>query len=418
VGVGDRSRRERYYAPPMRILKPIAALVALGAVALLVSACGSSSIPGDSVASVAGNPITTRAFNHWMFVAAKSNAAQSGTPQVIVPTDPPAFHGCIKQVREQIPTLSKTTDKTLRADCSQLFTELSDQVLDFLIKAYWYQADAYRMGIHITPHQVNQAFDKAKTSQFKTDQQYQTFLTETGQTNADILFRVRVNTLYDKLLKRATNKVSDADIEKYYNAHKSQFGTPASRNLRVVRTKTEAEAKAAMSALKSGQSWDTVAAKYSEDTTTKHSGGLLQDVTQGQEEHALNQVAFSAPLNQLQGPVHGTFGWYVVEVVKKNPGSQQPLSKAKPTIKQLLESNASTAANSAVNKQAKDHFGTRTLCRDAYAMGDCHGFHPPKTTTTGVTPTPTTPAGGSTAPASGSTAPAGGSTAPAGTTTH
>src|SRR5215467_3780643 len=106
----------------MRILKPLTALAALCIVALVVSACGSS-IPSDSVASVAGNPISTRAFNHWMFVAAKSNATQSGATQVIVPTDPPQFKGCIKQVRQQIPSLSKTTDKTLKADCQQLFTE-------------------------------------------------------------------------------------------------------------------------------------------------------------------------------------------------------------------------------------------------------------------------------------------------------
>lgn len=392
----------------MRILKPLAAFVALAAVALVVSACGSA-IPGDSVASVAGNPITTRAFNHWMFVAAKSNAAQSGTPEVIVPTDPPHFAGCVKQVRAQIPELAKTPDTKIVADCQQLFTELSQQVMDFLIKAYWYQADAYKAGIHLTPHQVNAAFETAKKKQFKTEAEYKTFLSETGQTNADILFRVRVNTLYDKLLKRDTKHVTEADVVHYYNQHKSQFGTPESRNLRLVRTKTESAAKEALSALKSGQGWKAVAAKYSVDTTTNKNGGLLEDVTQGQEEHAVNQVAFSAPVNKLQGPVHGTFGWYVIEVIKKNAGTQQPLSKAKPTIKQLLESNASTAANTAVNAQAKKHWGARTLCRAHYAMADCHGYHPPKTSST-VSPTTTTPA--TTTPATAT------STTPTATTGH
>ena len=85
----------------------------------------------------------------------------------------------------------------------------------------------------------------------------------------------------------------------------------------MVKTKTEAEAKQALAALKSGQSWDTVAAKYSDDTATKNNGGQLKDITKGQEEHALDQVAFSAPVNTLQGPVKGTFGWYVVEVTAR-----------------------------------------------------------------------------------------------------
>ena len=306
---------------------------------------------------MAGNPITTQAFNHWMFVAAKSNATQSGTTQVIVPTDPPEFKGCIKQVRQQIPSLSKTPDKTLKADCSQLFTELNSQVMDFLIKAYWYQADAYKQGIHLTTAQVNKAFDNAKKKEFKTPTQYQTFLTETGQTNADILYRVRVNTLYQKLLKAQTKDVTAAAVESYYDAHKSQFGSAPSRNLLLVRTKTKSAADQALAALNSGQSWSAVAAKYSVDAATKKSGGVLEDVTKGQEEHALNQVAFSAPVGKLEGPVHGTFGWYVVKVTKTNPGSQQPLSKATVTIEQLLKSNAQTAAGTAVNDRGQEELG-------------------------------------------------------------
>jgi parvulin-like peptidyl-prolyl isomerase len=370
----------------MRILKPITAIVAVGGVALAVSACGSS-VPSDSVASMAGNSITTQAFNHWMFVAAKSNATQSGTTQVIVPTDPPDFKGCIKQVRQQIPSLSKTTDKTLKADCSQLFTELNSQVMDFLIKAYWYQADAYKQGIHLTTAQVNKAFDNAKTKQFKSSAQYKTFLTETGQTNADILFRVRVNTLYQKLLKAQTKAVTAAAVQNYYNAHKSQFGTPASRNLLLVRTSTKSAADQALAALNSGQSWSAVASKYSVDAATKKTGGVLNDVTNGQEEQALNTVAFAAPVGKIEGPVHGTFGWYVVKVTKTNPGSQQSMSKASVTIKQLLKSNAQTAAGTAVNNEAKKNWGNKTICRSGYSMADCKGYTPPKTTST-ATPTP------------------------------
>ena len=392
----------------MRILKPLSACCAVGAVALTVSACGSS-VAGDSVASVAGNQITTRAFDHWMFVAAKSAAAQSQQTQVIVPEDPPQFKGCIKQARQQIPSLAKTPDKTLKADCGQLFTQLSGQVMDFLIKADWYQADAHKLGINVTPAQVHKAFEKTKKASFKSDSQYKTLLTQTGQTNADIMYRVRVNTIFSKLAKRDTKKVTAADVSKYYTAHKSEFGTPPSRNLRVVRTKTQGAANQALSALKGGQSWQTVAAKYSVDTTTKKSGGLLQDVTKGQEEHALDQVAFSAPVNKLEGPVHGTFGWYVAEVIKKNAGSQQPLSKVKPTIEQLLKSNATTAASTAANNKAKQDWGSQTICRSTYSMADCKGYKAPKTTSTATrTPTSsaTTPAGSSTAPASGSTTPA------------
>jgi hypothetical protein len=98
-------------------------------------------------------------------------------------------------------------------------------------------------------------------------------------------------------------------------------------------------------------------------------------------------VAFAAPVGKIEGPVHGTFGWYVVKVTKTNPGSQQSLSKASVTIKQLLKSNAQTAAGTAVNNEAKKNWGDKTICRSAYSMADCKGYTPPKTTSS-PTPTP------------------------------
>jgi foldase protein PrsA len=373
----------------MRISRTLTALGAFFVLALAVAGCGSG-IPGNSVAAVAGNPITTQAFNHWMYVAAKGNASQSPGAPVIVPNDPPQFDGCVKQVRQQIPTLAKTPNKQIRSDCAQLFQSLSSQVMDFLIKAYWYQAEAYKLHIHLTNAQVNKAFQQAKKQQFPTASAFSTFLSQTGQTLNDIMFRVRVNQIYKDLLARNTPKITPATIASYYQKHQSQFGTPASRNIRIVRTTSKSQAEAALHALKSGQSWQTVAKKYSVDTATKNSGGLLTGVTPNSEEHALNQVAFSAPLNKLEGPVHGTFGWYVVQVIKIKPGTSQSLAKATPLIKELLTSQNQSAAATAVDKQAKKTWGGQTLCRANYSMADCKGYTPPKTTTTAA-PTTTTP---------------------------
>src|ERR1700731_683403 len=135
-----------------------------------------------------------------MDVAAKSQAAQSPGAPVIVPNDPPNFNNCIAQVRKQVPQLSKDSDKTIRTDCKSLFTTLSNQVLDFLIKGYWYQAEASREHIKVTDAQVQKAFDTAKKQQFPTAAGFNTFLSQTGQTLQDILFRFRINQIFKELL--------------------------------------------------------------------------------------------------------------------------------------------------------------------------------------------------------------------------
>src|SRR5207302_4163480 len=114
------------------------------------------------VADMAGNPITTTAFDHWMYVEAASNAAQSPGAPVIVAEDPPQFNGCRTQVRRQIPSYAKKSDKELRSDCRQLFSSTSPTVMRFLITAYWIQAEAARQRLKLTDAQVQQEFVKEK----------------------------------------------------------------------------------------------------------------------------------------------------------------------------------------------------------------------------------------------------------------
>ncbi len=373
----------------MKRLRFILALGAFFVLAVSLSACGSG-VPGDSVADMSGNPITTAAFNHWMYVAAKGNASQSPGAPVIVPNDPPDFKNCIAQVRKEIPTLAKTPDKQIRADCSQLFTSLSGQVLDFLVKAYWYQAEAARLGIKVTDAQVQQAFNSAKKQQFPTDAAFQSFLSQSGQTLQDIVFRVRINQIFRKLLAKHTATVTPAQVQAYYSSHTSQFGTPESRNIRIVRTNTVQQANAAKAALSSGQSWTAVAKKYSVDTATKNNGGELNGVTKGQQEQALDTATFSAPQGKVLGPIHGTFGYYVIEVTKITPGTQQSLAKATPLIRQILQSQLQQSAQTAVDAQAKKNWLSKTKCRSEYSMADCSGYTAPKTSTTPGSQTPTT----------------------------
>jgi foldase protein PrsA len=369
----------------MRFKKSILALGAFFVIAVAVAGCGSS-IPGNSVADVAGNPISTQAFNHWMYVAAKSQAAQSGTgTPVIVPNDPPNFNNCIAQVRKQIPSLAKTATKTIRTDCQQLFTSLSSQVMDFLIKAYWYQADAAKLHLSVTSAEVQKDFTTAKTQEFPTASGFNSFLSETGQTLDDIIYRFKINAIVAKLVARHNTKVTQAQIQAYYNAHSSQFGTQEKRNIRIVLTQTQSEANAAKAALSSGQSWDVVAKKYSTDPTTKDIGGQLTGVTEGQEDQALDTAAFAAPLNKLLGPVKGQFGYYVFEVTKITPATHQTLAQVTSQIKSQLTSTAQTDAQNAVDAQAKKDWQSQTKCRAQYAMSDCAGYKAPKTATTSTT---------------------------------
>ena len=163
-----------------------------------------STVPPHDVVVVAGMLITRVTFDHWLRVAARGSASQfRGAAVLIVPTDPPTFAGCIAQVRARIPNLARVSTAQIRRDCRQLFTTLTRQVLDFLIKADWYQEVAATDHIVITKSQVAHRLATDKRTQFPTPAAYQRFLRRTGQTTRDIVFRVRIILIYQALIKTA-----------------------------------------------------------------------------------------------------------------------------------------------------------------------------------------------------------------------
>jgi hypothetical protein len=184
-------------------------------------------IPPGAVAVAAGVPITQASLNHWMGVAAKSQAGQAPGQAAIVPTDPPGFAHCIAVVRKQIPSLKKSTAKALRADCAQLYRALSTETMDFLIKADWIQADAARLGVTPTQAQVDHTMNAAKDKQFPNGKGFQAFLTTTGESLQDVRFRFRINVTEDRLLAR--EKGSAAAKQKAVDTREKQLFLPETR---------------------------------------------------------------------------------------------------------------------------------------------------------------------------------------------
>ena len=83
-----------------------------------------------------------------------------------------------------------------------------------------------------------------------------------------------------------------------------------------------------------------MAKKYSTDPTTKNKGGVLTNVSKGQQDAALSQAAFSIAANKIVGPIKGQFGYYVLEVTKITPAKTKTLAQSTALIHQTLLSSA------------------------------------------------------------------------------
>jgi foldase protein PrsA len=368
------------------------ALCAFFVPAAMVAGCGG--VPGNAVAQVDGTAIEKKSFEHWMTVAAKSGGqATAGAPK------PPAYTACIAQKRKTTPKPAKgqpkVTDGKLKTQCKQEYNALRDQVLQLLISFQWIEGEAKEMDIKASDAEVKKSFDKQRKEAFPKDADFAKFLKDSSQTEADILQRVRLDTLSNKIREKVTkgkDKVTDAQITAYYNKNKERFAQPERRDLRIVLTKGEAKAAQAKKAIDGGQSFKAVAKKFSIDQASKAQGGKLPAVAKGQQEKALDTAIFKAKKGELTGPVKTQFGYYVFEVTKVTPASQQSLAQSKATIKQTLASQNQQKALDKFVKSFRKRWKAKTDCREGYRTQDCKNA--PK-----ATPTPTAPAGGGTQPA-------------------
>jgi foldase protein PrsA len=351
-----------------------------GAGAALIAGCGND-VPAGSVAKVGDETITKADFNKWLKTAA-AGASQGG--QAVAP-DPPNYTKCAEAKQQQpSQTGAKTSAAQAKRQCKQEYDQLKNEVMQFLIQSEWVQQEAAARDVEVSDKEVKRSFEDQKKQAFPSDKAYKKFLTSSGMSEQDILFRVRLDQLQQKLTEAVTKdegKVTNADIQEYYDKNKKRFAQPERRDLNVVLTKTKAKADAAKKALDDGDSFKAVSKEYSIDQASKSQGGKLPDVAKGQQEKALDEAVFKAERGKVEGPVKTQFGYYVFEVTKVKPATQQSLAEAKETIRNLLKSQRQQKALDDFIKNFREDYKEKTVCADDFRIAECKNGPKEKTDT-------------------------------------
>jgi len=384
-----------------KAVRTIISLAAVAGVGATFAACGG--VPGNAVATVDGETIAKDDFSHWMTVASKATGANAAVPD---PED--GYAKCVAAKRKATPAPAKgqpkVTDAQLKTQCQQEYEQLRNQVVQLLISYKWIQGEADEQNVKVTDAEVKKTFDEQKKQAFPKEADYQKFIKQSGQTQEDILQKVKVDLLSTKIrdkVVKGKDQVSEQAISDFYNKNKARFAQPEKRDLRVVLTKGKAEAEKAKAALESGDSWKSVAKQYSIDDTSKASGGKLPAQAKGTLDKELDEAVFSADKDKIVGPIKTQYGYYVFTVDGVTKASQQSLAEAKTTIKQTLQSQNQQKALNTFVKDFTKRWKDKTECSDDYKTTDCKNG--PK-----ATPTPSVdPNQGTTDPSAGATPPAG-----------
>ncbi|NVK42490.1 MAG: peptidylprolyl isomerase [Oceanospirillaceae bacterium] len=90
----------------------------------------------------------------------------------------------------------------------------------------------------------------------------------------------------------------------------------ATASARHILVPSESECQQLKSRIEGGEDFATLAKQFSQCPSGAR-GGELGTFSRGQMVPEFDQVVFSAPLNQVQGPVKTQFGYHLLEVTER-----------------------------------------------------------------------------------------------------
>jgi peptidyl-prolyl cis-trans isomerase D len=177
---------------------------------------------------------------------------------------------------------------------------------------------------------------------------------------------------------RTKTVVPPADIERAYNANIEQYSTPEQIRASHVLLKTEGKDDAAVKTraeellkqARAGADFADLAKKNSEDEGSAKNGGDLDYFRRGRMVPEFEQVAFSLEPGQISDPVKTSFGYHIIKLVDKKPGTTRPLAEVRQQISdQLTTERAQAQAADTAQRLASEISKPADLDKVAKARG-------------------------------------------------
>ena len=203
-------------------------VIAIGLVAA-TSGLGDDSVPGDDVA----------------VVDADVNAEAAGIEDGKISKE--GFDRSLEQAAKRQGLQQAPTPD------SPQYTAVRDQALGDLLDIAWIEGEAQDRGISVSDREVQEKLDQTKNQSFKSEADYQAFLRQSGFTQGDVDLRIKLQLLSQKIqdeVTKAAGEASDDDIENYYEANKSQYAQPESRDVRLIVNKDAAKVNQALTSFR------------------------------------------------------------------------------------------------------------------------------------------------------------------------
>ena len=147
-------------------------------------------------------------------------------------------------------------------------------------------------------------------------------------------------------------RITDKEIEDYYNENQDKFVSPATVNASHILVDSEEKAKEIYEKIEKGEmSFEDAAKEYS-SCPSKDNGGSLGDFGKGQMVPEFDAAVFAMEVGEVtKAPVQTQFGYHLIRLNSKKEGETMPLDSIKERLgQQLLGQKQQKAYESRINQ--------------------------------------------------------------------
>lgn len=245
--------------------------------------------------------------------------------------------------------LDKITQGGARAIPDDRLKKIQENILNRLVEEELLAQEVVAQGVVVAESELDAEFAKYK-GRFKSDEQFNNYLTH-GKTSVDeIRSRLRVSLSLSKLLEKLGKlNVGDDEVKKAYESGIKLYTEPEQVQavhvlIKVAENapqdKVDAAKKRAAEALKKikgGADFGAVAKEYSDDAMTKEKGGDLGFFRKGVMVPKFEEAAFALKAGEVtKEPVRTPFGFHVIKVLEKKDERVKPFDEVKDQITESL----------------------------------------------------------------------------------
>lgn len=302
----------------------------------------------------------------------------------------------------------KAPDKNKQPDAYKLFKQ---KCTGYLVTMEVLYQEGPEFGVTVTQVDIDAGVNQIKRMFLGDDAKFNDAVKKLGLTMVTLEQAVAQNLWLERMKEAVTANltVKEADVQAYYQKHQSEYVLAETRKVRHILispfldaqgnpmtgtpTQTdwdaaESEAAKVRSDLMNGANFVTEVEKYSDDPSSKTSGGELGEIGRGQTAPAFEQAVFKLKKGEISEPVRTPSGYSIIQVEDITPAQQLSYDSAKEEIRsKLLDQKVTDTWNNWLTDTMKK---LGVVYATGYAPPNAVTAPPPTSTTLNVQPGTTT----------------------------